>query len=296
MKKRFSNGSVAIASAGTIVFLFLFALSLPGLLTTEPQSNAASPITEKQAHSVDGTASLPPPLATPPTPPIPTRTITAITVTPQSTQAPVAPAPIQAQENYGAWSYKAGQGAEGLAANVHYDDSSVEALKNYAAANRELANQLTAKGGIVQVGITFRNYITPDQFRRWVGQVGLDVQESTLRAIDEGGTRITIGIMAQNNDILPQDLIDTHLSGKGSPAAARRGSYKLQGVYYTGALVDARQLPQVGADPLVFLADVTPNIVRNVLTTGSMEGASQARILVVSPFAKMEEFGLDNFR
>jgi hypothetical protein len=85
------------------------------------------------------------------------------------------------------------------------------------------------------------------------------------------------------------------------PTTAAPGPpFSVVGVYYLSGMVDAQRLPAIAADPLVFLADVTPNIVRrDLLRRGVLAPAPNLDWVTIqppSPFWAMEDLGLEHFR
>lgn len=256
---------------------------------------ATSNTNTKRPEVVQNVATLPSPVSTV------YATIVQPSVTVEVTTQPVAsvqPDQEVGQGNYGSWSYRAVRRNGQILAGVRYDNNSVASLNSYAAANVTLANQLALQSGDVDVYITFRTYVSPAQFRAWATAKGLHVKESYIRVIEESGIDGGLNIAAIETDPLPQDRIDTILQKV-------TGVRSVPGVYFTIATISANQLLQISTDPQVFLADVTPNIVRNELLAAHIPGAEQASVGIggttevhqPSPFWKMEhDFGLENFQ
>src|SRR5207253_10164468 len=151
-------------------------------------------------------------------------------------------------------------------------------------------------GGKAWVDITFRTYLEPEQFRTWASKMGLHVMRAELRTVDAQGMSGTLGITTPpaSTDPLPQKSLDEGL------LAVRKhpGLRTIRGVIYTMADVDATQLPAIAADPLVFLADVTPTYVYNKLVALGWTGVDYNRIggIPTHPFPVIESFGLENFQ
>jgi hypothetical protein len=65
-------------------------------------------------------------------------------------------------------------------------------------------------------------------------------------------------------------------------------------------MVAVEQLTRIAADPLVFLADVTPNVVRaDLLQKGVLVASPYLNWVTIwpaSPFWQMEDLGLEHFR
>jgi hypothetical protein len=181
----------------------------------------------------------------------------------------------------------------GLFAAVNYDNQSVAGITAYAAANRTLATQLAGSGGNVGIEITFRSYLTVEQFRTWVAARGVNATETTLRYVDANGRRVTHGIAARPNDVLPQ----TSLELAASPPKNVGGQRTLRGVFQTSGTVAANRLPDLIADTQVLLLDVTPRAVQDDLIAAGVPGGSQAQVQRRgTPFWQMEDLGLENFR
>jgi hypothetical protein len=287
MKKQISSRNtimrtlLGIAVLGTVTVLLV--VVLPRMVTARPDRTENVGTTPSPAISPVSTVQ-------------PTVAMSTVTPIPSVIPTFTVLVPEQVQErNYGVWRYKAGRHSDfGIAVNIHYDLSSVAALRNYAAANQALATQLASGGGQAEVYVTFRTYIAPEQFRAWVRAKGVTVVRSMLRSIEPNGNLGTVGQGTHPGDTepLPQDRLDEALvRGPRDPSAT------LRGLYFTIITVQASRLPEIAADPLVFIADVTPNVVRNELAAAGWEGVDQATIGVFpnSPFYMMEEFGLENF-
>ncbi len=197
--------------------------------------------------------------------------------------------------NFGSWNYKAGRMNDGsILATIGYDSRTLQALETYAIDNRLLANQLASLGRRAEAYVTFRTYMAPDQFRVWVNSIGAHVNYTELRFVAIDGVKGFIGIDGVENDPLPQTLLEREIEF----ATSHGHLQTLPGVYFAYITVDAIRLPQIAADPLVYLADVTPEAVRQDLAAAGVQGAEQASVVLFppSPFWKMEnDFGLENF-
>jgi hypothetical protein len=235
--------------------------------------------------------------------------------TPPAVTATPPPGYIYGGHDFDGWryTYSALPNEGELWAEVHYDTQSVAALREYVALNRGLADQLAQTGGGARVDITFRTYLTPDQFRTWMQAHNLYAAWSGLRVLNAQGQRADLVLPWIYQDPLPQRLLDYWLTpanatpppvyGLELPHGDPReigGPFTLRGVFYVTAMVDAAQLPTLAADPLVYLADVTPNAVRADLLGQGVNIMSPymswVRVLPVSPFWQMEDFGLEQFR
>jgi hypothetical protein len=206
----------------------------------------------------------------------------------------------QMERNYGSWRYIAGiveDGQDGhIEAIIHYNNRSIEGLRTYAQTNRELADELASKGGEATLYITFRTYLEPDQFRTWATEMGLQVERSELRVVDGNGQpgTLSVGGGDKNQGPLPEARMNESLERIDSAA----GVESIKGVMFTQATVEAGKLAEISKDPLVFLADVTINIVSNELASAGWPQVEET-VFNISPthaFPKMERFGLENFK
>jgi len=206
------------------------------------------------------------------------------------------------ERDYGVWGYKVGRHHSlGTSGNVHYKFGTVAQLNAFAAANQLLATDLASRGGQAEVYITFRTYLTPEQYRALLKVWGASVHRTELRTVDPSGHEGTLwqGPITGDTEPLPQDRLDKALIMRRSPVPrGETGEYTLilRGVYSAIIIVDATRLPEIAADPLVFLANVTPNVVRNELHAAGWQ--TQEKSLYVSPptpFWHMEQLGLENF-
>lgn len=208
---------------------------------------------------------------------------------PSHTQGPriVSTPEVLRGRDMGAWSYVVSRGSDGtgtyVAAAVRYDTSSVSSLQAYAAANRVLAGQLAITEGEVEVLVTFRSYVLPDQFRAWVARKGLTVQTTGLRILDASGRRTGLGVSARQNDVLPE----SDLGWPGDPDT--------EGVIETRGTIPTNRLLDLATDPLVFIPDVTPAVIRQEMS-GIVSDPGEISVSVGGAFWAMEDFGLQNFR
>jgi hypothetical protein len=181
-------------------------------------------------------------------------------------------------------------------ATVHYDTPSVEAIQAYALANRALAAELAQLPGGARVDITFRTYMPLSRLHDWALGHGLYAGSGALRVLDQQGTRADYPFMMQYSYAPPT------VPPVPYPSSDEGGSeqYQVEGVFYISGMVEARRLPDIVADPLVFLADVTPNAVRKDLMSKRpippLPWLDWVTIQPPSPFRRMEELGLEHFR
>jgi hypothetical protein len=205
------------------------------------------------------------------------------TRTPRPAGTPV----VVRERNFGAWSYRAVRG-ERLYARVSFDLQTVSGLRAYADANRVLANQLSQRGERIEVQVTFRAPLTPEQFRTWVARHGMNVEVAGVRFIDGNGLRGALSISPEGDELLPQDVLD-------APQNNIPGT-QTEGVMNVRGSVEASQLPSVAADGYVFIADCTRAAIIEDLTAAGVPDATAFEIRVRSPSWEMEDLGLENFR
>ena len=210
---------------------------------------------------------------------------------------------------------------------VAYDNRSAQGIRDYVAADRQLVPQVVAHGGLAEVLITFHSYVPLNQFRAWVKAHDLIVTVSYVNVVNNSGqqTRLLVcpysadaPLVQSDNPSLPLVYCPYYagkdpqgeLSEKGDPlpkseltdylnqynAAEKDPTMRLVGVSFTRAWVDASQLPAIANDQLVYLADVTPDVVRIDLAKAGVAGAGTPAIEVDTPFPAMEHFGLDSFK
>lgn len=209
----------------------------------------------------------------------------------------------------GSWQYDASPrkefGQDILSIAIRFDDSSVASLKAYAETNRQLATQLATEGGAAHVMVTFRSYLAPEQFRAWVAKYAIRGDATLMnpalgvmvemRATEANGLRATadvwLGIKGQPDPLLQSsidDLIAPHNPGIKPPI--------FNGIFMTRGEVDAKQLPMIANDPLVFVADVTTEYATRDLAAAQVKGANEVDSDERSPIWRMEDYGLQNFR
>lgn len=226
----------------------------------------------------------------------PTLTVGTLQPDPYPSLTPVAP-DAELKQDYGAWRFIAGKyREEGVAAVILYDDKSLAGIEVYKEANKTLVKQLAGESKQVDVSVTFRNFVEPDKFRSWITSLGIKVTDADVRAIDSVGNQIALFVSPQPGDgPLPQESLDRAVRPHERSGAGASGT--IVGVYYVRGKVDAAKLQAIADDPLVYLADVTPNIVRKELTAAGWEDVDKAGIRVQPPhsFFKMEEIGIWKF-
>ena len=230
------------------------------------------------------------------------------------------PGTLQADEtggkDYGVWSYGYGviHANDETAASVYYDTRTVEAIQAYAAANRALAADLAQTGGGVRVDVAFRAPVAPAQFLDWARAHGFYNGWFGVRVLDRRA-RGPVAVPLYFRGGLPDWLLQGQLQPVSvwstiypalptpvQPPGVEDSAplYLVSGVYYLTGMVDVQQLPGIVTDPLVFLADVTPNVVRrDLLSKGVlvvMPDMMWVAVRPASPFWRMEDLGLEHFR
>ncbi len=284
----------------------------------KPPADAATPLPDLPTRLPGPLlTTIPPMLAPPLSPPYHgmetfcTPTATPPTPDPQATPWPTAVGDESGRRDFGAWGYTYSYGRDwgDLFAAVYYDDSSVAGLEAYVQANRALADQLaqlrgdesfSPSRGLARVDLTFRGYVAPEQARAWVQAHTLLVEYAVLRVYDPQGLRLDFTVLTGDvNDPIPAWYIDRELNPPNVPSC---GPFTMQGggVFFVTALADPAALPALAADPLVYLADVTPNAVRRDLWQQYQETRTNSfkwvRVQNGSPFWAMEDLGLEHFR
>jgi hypothetical protein len=241
--------------------------------------------------------------------------------------------------DYGSWSFETkrwGLTSDGIfevMVSFQRDTSSVAALKAYAQSNRQLGGQLAAWDWdkTVEVLVTFRTYLSRDEFNSWALGLGIHPSEAELRTVYDvdpmhtstpplnlppapggpgapgpvGGqvfgsaSVLRVVCITGGSEPLTKANLDQSLSMQEQEA--QQEGYKLRelkGVYFTLATVRASQLPAIAADPHVFLADVSAEWA--IYRIEETYGLGTYHIFTrppepVSVFLPMEQFGLDNF-
>lgn len=228
--------------------------------------------------------------------------LAALTATILATQVIwAAPAVAQSpgyERDHGNWKYRVGQTNGGLfEAQVWYDQSSVGALKSFAAANQAIAAQIKGSDTPIDIAVTFRAPLPIDTFRSWAKSAGMKVDAVDIRTTTATGERGTIGIFPHADDPLPQAALD----GQMASASGKVGKLSIGGVTTVHGAVRSSSVAQLMTDNRVFLVDVTAAVIRAEFASAGIVAADQlpaAKLIVISqpPFWQMEELGLQNFR
>jgi hypothetical protein len=203
-------------------------------------------------------------------------------VAPGVKSTPKAEPGVVLSRDYGLWGYTARQIGSGLSVDLHYLHGTLRDLNDYVALNKERAGKLSQSGGVVDVLVTFRHPLEPTAFRKWVLGSGMGATVASVRLQSLTGARGTLTITRRESDPLPQGDLDK----------VRKSLPTVEGVYSVRGEVVAERLSAIASDPVVFIVDVTPTLVRLDLTNAGVPGASEATINAESPFTEMEKFGL----
>ncbi len=220
--------------------------------------------------------------------------VPATEVQPQHPRFPTSEAREVKRGEFGSWRYSATRFGDGaVAASVSANIDTVQALRVYAADNRALAGELAQQGGEARVDVSFRTYLSPDQFRAWVLKNGLHVTQVIIRITDANGPDITAAhlVRPDDTDPLPASSVADLVNNPGGV-----GPFTLRGIYSARGIAAADKLPQIAADPLVFVADVTTSVTARELKKSGFGDVNLDFVLVdSSPFFEMERLGLSNF-
>jgi hypothetical protein len=217
----------------------------------------------------------------------------------------------------------------------HKSPTTREEIDYYVQASREAGQKLLAQGeNDFYVGVTFRQYLSPEEFESFASSVGANVTYFTLRATFpklDPKTRVTIwgspsGDRIINPDSLSRQMDELRFQAREKKAdqvaVARSGDpdaewidvleteeFKaitvvdndavLNGVISFEALTDAKGYQQFLQDPRVFHVDVTANMVYDQLKDKGITWKAYVKTLNLGdfdPFWSMETLGLRKFQ
>jgi len=217
----------------------------------------------------------------------------------------------------------------------HKSPTTRDEIDYYVQASREVGQKLLEQGeNDFYVGVTFRRYLSPEEFETFASNVGAKVTHFTLRASFpnlDPKTRVTIwgrpsGDRIINPDSLGRQMDELRFQAKEKKAdqvaAARSGDpdvewidvleteeFKaitvadndavLNGVISFEALTDAKGYQQLLQDPRVFHVDVTANLVFDQLKQKGITWQEFVKTLNLGdfdPFWSMETLGLRKFQ
>lgn len=219
--------------------------------------------------------------------PIPQPTGSAKRPWPRNTEAR-----IVTSRQFRTWCYLVYNDYLGTHAVFSIDQSTVAALKSFADDNKQLAKQLANSSDQAEVTIWFRSPMEPEQFRDWAKAKDLQVRESGLPVVPGWESFI-----AGNYARIVGNLIDPLV------AMGNQDLKMYEGVVESRAVAQSARLPEIAADPLVFLVDVS----RSILYQDTVRLA-QVRDLSEFPqiqfgfgdtwsiYRNMKMLGLENFQ
>lgn len=217
----------------------------------------------------------------------------------------------------------------------HKSPTTREEIDYYVKASREAGEKLLAQGeNDFYVGVTFRRYLSPEEFETFTSNVGVKVTHFTLRATFpnlDPKTRVTIwgspsGEKIIDPDTLSRKMDELRFQAKEKKAdqvaAAQTGDLDvewmdvleseefkaitvedsdtvLNGVISFEAVVDADGYRQLLQDPRVFHVDVTANLIYDQLKGKGITWKEYVKTLNLGDFDtfwSMETIGLHKFQ
>jgi hypothetical protein len=190
--------------------------------------------------------------------------------------------------SFGTWSYTVDKTLDPsmnlLYVLIKFDYESAEGIRVFQATNRQLATELASDGGEIDAVITFKRYLTMDELRSWS---------------HAHRSRVSNIYFHQDNDPSQPTLVYGNTLESMDERDPWADDYydKLMnsGAFRVDATFSSTHLLEITEDPLVFLADVTPNTVRRDLVAqgfGRYEEWGGVPFGVHSPFEEQKEFGL----
>ncbi|MDQ5826733.1 MAG: hypothetical protein M3441_21340 [Chloroflexota bacterium] len=199
------------------------------------------------------------------------------------------------KSDHGTWSYDASREESGLVvATVSFDDTSVNGLRAFSAANKKLAEDLETSGNEAIVKVTFKKPIPVEEYRAWAASSGVtefDVIYTRVR--DNAGRNSSFSTVSMSHDPYPQPALDSFIDSSNKMAS---GPFTVVGITYFEGKIAADRLAGLSRDPNVFLADVTENIIRSELMQDNVLLADRTHVPPLDVFGVMERLGLNNFK
>ncbi len=200
---------------------------------------------------------------------------------------------IEVKHDVGTWSYTTKPQQQGsITAYIESNQLTVAGLKQYAETNKALASELAKTKMQARVDITFRKPVDVATYRLWAKTSGISYfSDVILRVVDQNGKTLTGQIGSASNDPLPEATFNNSIAG--SPGITSVAITQVR------ARTDSSVLPALANDPLVFLAEVTPNVVVKELRAGGAADADIDKAVIFDPTPLpylMEQLGLANFR
>ncbi len=290
----------------SIAMLVVIILTAAAVLAIVSSLSAQPPALQPAAQAIKAQQQIPTPIATHQRLPNPVSTyspgaatpsvmVTSSPPTPRATtvsRGTPEPTPeLIGKADFGSWNYVAYKDDLGHSfATIRYDFQTIGGIQAYVDDNKKLASQLVSNKGQVEVYVTFRNYVSPEQFRAWVKSTGLANGPNTqvygiVRMMQQDGTRIT----AYTGPDAQTDKVQARWADTGAT---------VKGIYAAHGWVSTDNLAALQTDPMVFLVDVTPNVIRKDLATHGVADVMKVdvRMQTETPFWTMEDAGLDKFR
>ena len=154
---------------------------------------------------------------------------------------------LLASGDFSTWCYQVIEFMDNVRSDVSYDRSSRAALETFAAANRDLAEELAGQAEPITAMIYFRDPLEPEEYRQWVQRWGVQA-EATMGDCPNCPT----GGLGWNMPLPPDDPY---------PYDEHSDPYH-QIVLGVLGKVAADEITQVVAAPEVFIADLTSNVIR----------------------------------
>jgi hypothetical protein len=180
--------------------------------------------------------------------------------------------------DFGTWCYYAARDEHGLYITVGQDFSTVKSLQSYADTNKKIGSELALVGSPAHVLITFREPVKDADLKTWATAKGLVSREPDYPHWESMPT-VTAGGWIQV----------TPLSSTSHPLF-------YQGNVTAQAAVSSELLPQIISDPLIFVADFTPNVIRQDLIDAGITLGERTYFDLASPWQEMHELGLFELR
>jgi hypothetical protein len=154
-------------------------------------------------------------------------------------------------KSHDTWSYTVEEWQGTLFVVINPRSNSVEDFAAFEATNQQLLLELAGGQSEVELVVTFNTLLTPDDFRTWAKLKGIRVKEIAFRHLQNPSQRpLVYPNTARDPEPIPAEINERIIG---------------YGVYSLGAYIDPANLPELSADPLVLIADVTPEKVRREL-------------------------------
>jgi hypothetical protein len=194
---------------------------------------------------------------------VPLQTVTTIRPTPNYVFAPGSSGEVIAIRHYETWSFEATRVEVDIGGWIEYDKTE-EGIRAYLETNRQFANELAEEQGEQKVEITFKTPVPLSELRAWCRSQELTVYAFYLS--DLKNTEQSRYFLSESLDFL--DELETR---------SDEVSQLILGMSVTQvrAAVASERLLQVATDPMVYLADVTTNIVERELIAEGLATAEE---------------------